>query len=200
LDHLHALPLLLDNLVGRIPESLTVYGTVETLDALRRHVFNGVLWPDFTVIPTPAAPIVRLQPVEPGRPFSVGTLTAEAVAVEHSVPAVGYVIHDGEGTVVFSGDTGPTTALWERVRGVRDLKAVFLEASFSASWQEFAGRTRHLSTVDVPRELNKADVGPDVPVFLYHFKPDFLAEITREAGAITPWRVRPVQSGEVIGV
>jgi ribonuclease BN (tRNA processing enzyme) len=200
LDHLHALPFLLDNLVGRIPDAVTVYATGGILDALHRHVFNGLMWPDFTVLPTSQAPVIKLHPIVPGLPFAAGAYQVEAVPVEHSVPALGYLITGADGTVVFTGDTGPTTTLWESAARAGRLRAVFIETSFPASHQEFAGRTRHLTTADVPRELAKAGLDPGVPVFLYHLKPEFTAQIEQEAAAIKPWRVRPVKQGEVIKI
>lgn len=200
LDHLHALPFLLDNLVGRIAESVTIYGTDGTLEAVRRHIFNGLIWPDFTVIPTPQTPIARLQPVETGRPFIAGAFRVEAVPVTHSVPGVGYLVSGDAGTVAFTGDTGPTQSFWERLRTVPELRAIFMETSFPSSRQEMGALTRHLTTADVCRELAKLGRTPDIPIYLYHIKPEFTAEIAREAEAITPWKVRPVRMGEVIQV
>ena len=52
LDHILGIPLLADAVLrlrhaaGRPP--VQVHALPETLDALRQHVFNGVIWPDFT--------------------------------------------------------------------------------------------------------------------------------------------------------
>ncbi len=92
LDHLNALPFLLDNLIGRVAEGLAIYSTPPVLEALRRDIFNGTIWPDFTRLPNPEAPVARLQPIETGRPFTAGSCTVEAVAVDHTVPAVAYLV------------------------------------------------------------------------------------------------------------
>jgi ribonuclease BN (tRNA processing enzyme) len=200
LDHLHALPFLLDTRIGDGAGPVTLHGTPELLEALRRHVFNGLMWPDFTRLPSPEAPVARLEPLTPGRPFPVADWTVTAVPVRHTVPAVGYLLESAQGAVVFSGDTGPTEELWARAAGLRDLRAVFLETSFPAERAPLAALTRHLTTADVAAELAKAGVGADVPVFLYHLKPGFREAIGREAAAIGPWRVRPVEQGEVITI
>jgi len=198
LDHLHALPFLLDNLVGRIHESVTVYAPSGILEAVHRHVFNGLMWPDFTRLPSPEAPVLRLQAIEPGRSFRVGEWRVLAVDVRHTVPTVGYLVTGAGGTVAFSGDTGPTDELWRRVGAATDLRAVFVETSFPASQQALARVTGHLATSDLEQELAKAKLPSEVPVFLYHLKPEYFAEITAEAKAVQPWRARPVQQGEVI--
>ena len=38
----------------------------ETLAALRAHIFNGVIWPDFTRLPSAEQPTLALEP------FAVG--------------------------------------------------------------------------------------------------------------------------------
>lgn len=200
LDHLNALPFLLDNLIGRVPEGLSIYGPASVLEALRRDIFNGTIWPDFTRLPVPEAPVARLQAIEPGRPFQAGEYRAEAVAVDHTVPAVAYLVSNARGTVLFTGDTGPTRAVWERTRQVADLKAVFIEASFPSSRQEIASRTGHLTPSDVRAELAKLGDDRRVPVYLYHLKPEFAAEIAAEAPGLAPWQVRVPQSGETLEI
>jgi glyoxylase-like metal-dependent hydrolase (beta-lactamase superfamily II) len=53
LDHLCLVPFVADT-VGQLPRKpLTIYGLKEILDMLRTHVFNNLLWPDFTSLPHP---------------------------------------------------------------------------------------------------------------------------------------------------
>jgi len=181
LDHHHALPFLLDNLIGRVPGSVNIYCLPEVMESLRRHIFNGAIWPDFTRLPTPEAPIANLRPITPGQPFSAGDFTVEAVRVEHSVPAVAYILRNAAGSVVFSGDTGPTEALWQRLRHFSDLRAIFLETSFPAAQSELSALTRHLNTEDVRREVAKIGLSRPVPLYLYHLKPEYAGDIAREA-------------------
>jgi ribonuclease BN (tRNA processing enzyme) len=198
LDHISALPFLLDNLIGRIEAGVDIFGAPETMEALHRHIFNGVIWPDFTVLPKPDAPVMRLHAVTPGEPFFVGPYTVEAIPVSHTVPTLAYCIQATDGTVVFTGDTGPTDALWKRVSQMKDLKAIFMEASFPASHIDLAGRTRHLCVEDIGRELAKIGHAPGVPVYLYHIKPEFLDVIRREVEHLAPWKIRLAVPGEVI--
>jgi cAMP phosphodiesterase len=198
LDHIHALPFLLDNLIGRVEAGVDVYGSTETIQALRQHVFNGVIWPDFTVLPRTDTPVVRLHTVQPDQTFSVGPYTVEAVSVPHSVPGLAYLIQGPDGTVVFTGDTGPTETLWHRVAAVKDLKAIFMETSFPTTHLELAGRTKHLCVEDVGRELAKIGHAPGVPVFLYHMKPEFLETIKREVDHLAAWKIRLAVPGETL--
>lgn len=81
---------------------MTVYGTEPVIDALRTHLLNGTIWPDFTALPTPDEPVLRYDIITPGRPLTLGCYdhvrrcsdgyVLTAVEVNHTVPAVGYCV------------------------------------------------------------------------------------------------------------
>src|SRR6185436_4762310 len=48
LDHMAGLPLMLDNIFTDMNEIIWVYAIEETVQALHQHIFNNVIWPDFT--------------------------------------------------------------------------------------------------------------------------------------------------------
>ena len=52
LDHIASLPMFIENAYRPGLDSVTVYGLGETVEALQRHVFNDVIWPDFVKITT----------------------------------------------------------------------------------------------------------------------------------------------------
>lgn len=62
LDHIQGLVLNLPQYAGR----LTVHGLPSTVDALSRHVFNGIVWPDLVLLG-----LLHTAQHEPGQPFSV---------------------------------------------------------------------------------------------------------------------------------
>jgi ribonuclease BN (tRNA processing enzyme) len=105
LDHIACLPLLIDSVFDRLAQPLTVHGLPETLRALRQHIFNDVIWPDFSRLPDPARPVLRYAELQPGTPLELGERTLTPIRVNHSVPAVGYRIDGPSGSLVFSGDT-----------------------------------------------------------------------------------------------
>ena len=83
LDHVLGVPLLADSVMrkrGPDRPPITVHGLPQTLDALRQHVFNGVIWPDFTRLPTREQPILRLQPFAIGDAMTFGARRIERVA------------------------------------------------------------------------------------------------------------------------
>ena len=66
LDHIAALPLMLDAIGARRTAPMHVHALPATIAALQAHIFNDVIWPDFTRIPAPDAPFVRFVPFATG--------------------------------------------------------------------------------------------------------------------------------------
>ena len=50
LDHIAALPLMIDSIADMRDKPVIVYATDATLEILRNHVFNWAIWPDFSEI------------------------------------------------------------------------------------------------------------------------------------------------------
>jgi ribonuclease BN (tRNA processing enzyme) len=191
LDHVASVPLLVENLFGQ-SRPLEIVAPEPVLETVARDVFNDRLWPDFTRLPSRARPSLRLRPIPEGRPFRAGSVTLTPFAVSHIVPAYGYVVAKPGRSVVFSGDTEPTEALWDAIRAARRLKAIFLELSFSDELAAVARASRHLTPALVRAELPKAP--PRVPIYLYHMKPPSLAGIRRQVAAIGDARLKLLES------
>lgn len=180
-DHITSLPFLAANLHGSLPSPLEILAPEPVLEAVRRHVFNDTTWPDFTRFPSVARPTIRYRALAEGRTVLAGALSVTPYAVNHVVPAYGYVVSANGGSVVFSGDTGPTERLWAAARRARQVKAIFLECSFSDRQERLAADSQHLTPRLVAQELSK--LPPRVPILLYHMKPSSLPRIRREIEA-----------------
>ena len=62
LDHVAGLPMLVDaNFDENFEVPVTVYARTETLEALKSHLFNDVIWPDFAKFPDEMNPMLQLQ-------------------------------------------------------------------------------------------------------------------------------------------
>ena len=68
-------------------------GLHPVVDDLRTHCFNSRLWPDFTKLPTPEDPVLRLQTLREREAIEFGSLSVVPVPVQHAVPAAGFIIH-----------------------------------------------------------------------------------------------------------
>jgi ribonuclease BN (tRNA processing enzyme) len=179
-DHISSLPFMLDVRIGA--GTLDVYALRETIAALRIHIFNNKIWPDFERIPDPRHPLLRYHEIEREKPLDLDDLRFTPVPVDHTVPTVGYVIENGKSSVVFSSDTGPTRRIWEVAARTENLKAVIVEVSFPERLDRISTLSKHLSTVTIRDELAKLPQA--VPTFLNHLKPAFLEELHRELAPI----------------
>jgi ribonuclease BN (tRNA processing enzyme) len=177
LDHVKALPFLLDNLVTRgVARSINVLGGEEVLGDLRANIFNGRIWPDFARIPSPARPALRYRKLPPGRTVAVNGYRVTMEPVRHTVPAFGFIVRDAAGTAVaYTGDTGPTDRFWRRLERA-GAECLIVETSFPDRMAELAERTGHLTPSLLLRELDKLSKLP-LKVRVMHLKPQFRREI-----------------------
>jgi 3',5'-cyclic-nucleotide phosphodiesterase len=199
LDHTGGLAYLADNhccarASSGDDQGLTVSSIASVVDDMRQHLFNDRLWPDFSAIPTARNPVVRLRAMQPGVPQPIDhRLTVIPVPVHHTVPTVGFIVHDGTGVLVFSGDTGPTEQLWALARDMGRVQAIVVETSFPNRLEALAEVSGHLTPSLLARELDKM---PPCPVWIYHIKPMFHDETVNELTRLDG-RVRVLGDGEV---
>ena len=194
-DHVASLPFFFENVFGR-RHPIEIVAPASVLAPLRGHLFNEALWPDFTRLPSRRRPTVRLRPIGKGDAFTARGLTFRPVPVAHVVPTFGYLVSTKDASILFSGDTGPTRALWRIADRAENLKAIFLEVSFSDSQEAIARASRHLIPKLLAAELRKTK--QDVPVYLYHLKPPSAAAIRREVRALKMPRLKFLKPGQVL--
>lgn len=186
LDHIRDLALLSDNVIGQRQQPLRILCTDPTADAIEQHFFNNLIWPDFTKIPNPAnpdQPTVAIDRITPGEPFQVGDKTIRTVPVNHPVDCQAFFITSAAGTVVYSGDTGPTDQLYVALREQEDLLALILEVSFPNAMRKLADVSGHLTPEMMGVELEKLQ-DRQIPVYIYHLKPTCYDQLADEIAAM----------------
>lgn len=169
MDHVASIPFLADTVGWMRDKPITVYATRETLTVLREHLFNWKLWPDFSQIPDTTNPMLRYQAIEVGVPVSLGERTITALPANHVVPAIGFHVDSGKGSLVFTGDTTTNDALWPHVNAIRNLRYLIIETALSDRERELAVASKHLCPSLLAEELAKLKSSPEV--FITHLKP-----------------------------
>ncbi len=177
LDHIAALPLLLDTVADRRSKPLTVYATEAVITILRNHIFNWAIWPDFSEVPSPEKPFMRYQTIAVQEPITLAGRTITALPVEHTVPAVGYRIDSGTASLVFSGDTGCCNAFWKAVNRIPNLRHLIIECAFSNREERLAVVSKHLCPSMLASELQKLE--QHCEIHITHLKPGQI-ELTME--------------------
>jgi cAMP phosphodiesterase len=138
---------------------ITVHALPATLDTLRLHIFNGAIWPDFTRLPTTDQPILRLQAFQTGEVLQLGARRIEVLPALHTVPAVGFAVLGDRGSWVFTGDTAPNPALWQRLASL-PVASLVIETAFRNDEAALAAVSRHLHPAALGRELQQLQPAP----------------------------------------
>ena len=199
LDHVLSIGLLADSVTrkrraaGRPP--VRVHALPATIAALRLHIFNGVIWPDFTRLPDPVCPVLEFQAVEVGQVLKLGLRQVEVLPARHTVPAVGYAVLAPRGAWVFTGDTGPNPALWERLASL-PMAELVIETAFRDDEQELARLSQHLCPAQLLLEL--AQLQRPTAVSITHIKPGELEAVMSEIARLdTRHPIRALMPGQV---
>lgn len=185
LDHILSLPLMLDAAGGLRNQPVRVHALAETLSALKIHIFNNVIWPDFSVIPSAKTPYITFHEIEVGGTYIVAGKNIEVLSAVHAVPAVGYAVASipahGETPIywVFSGDTERNPDFWKRVNQI-NVGMLVIETTFSNSEKELALRSMHLCTEALLQELQLIEQKNSYPIYIMHVKPAEVDAVMRE--------------------
>lgn len=195
LDHVTSIPFLVDTVCWMRKQPIVVYGIKETLDILRAHLFNWKIWPDFSQIPDGDAPFMVYREIRVGETVELDGRRVTAIPANHTVPAVGYALDRGRGTLIFTGDTTANDALWRVVNATPDLKYLIIETAFSDKERDIALASKHLCPQMLADELDKMHARPEV--FITHLKPGEGALTMKEIGrAAGRWRPRMLENNQ----
>jgi ribonuclease BN (tRNA processing enzyme) len=158
------------------------------LHALREHVFNWKIWPDFAQIPSAQAPYMQYQEIRVGEPVLLGNRTITPLPANHVVPAIGFQLDSGKASLVFTGDTTSNDALWERVNEIDNLRYLIIETAFSNAERQLAIDSKHLCPSMLAAELAK--LKRSARIYITHLKPGegalTMEQVQQLAGAYAP--------------
>ena len=179
LDHIAALPLMVDAIAARRTSPVQIHALAGTIAALQTHIFNGVIWPDFSRIPSLESPFISFHEIQIGQTLALKGKVIEVLPAVHTVPAVGYAITGGTGCWVFTGDTERNPAFWKRVNEL-DVAMLVIETAFSNREKDLAKLSLHLSPVVLANELDFIARDKKYPIYITHTKPAETALIMAE--------------------
>ena len=205
LDHVLAIGLLADSVARRRVNSpaIVVHALPATLEALRKHIFNGVIWPDFTRLPSAERPLLAFEPFAIGDVLALGAHRIEVLPATHTVPAVGFAVLPREGgsdagAWVFTGDTGPNPALWQRLRSL-PLAHLVIETAFSDEERALAKISSHLCPALLGAELTQLE--GSITVHITHIKPGEVKAVMAQIAALgSRHRISALQSGQTLSL
>lgn len=178
MDHIAFLPLLLDTVMGLRTKPVTVYATSQSINILKEHIFNWLIWPNFNLIPKPETPLLKYQEISVGDAIQLNERIMTVLPANHGIPAVGYQIDNGQASLVFTGDTAGCKGFWEQVNTISNLKYLIVETAFSNEEAELAAASMHLCPQALATELEELDSQP--AIYITHLKPGEGVKIMQE--------------------
>ncbi len=200
LDHIRDISFLADNIiVAKRKQNVNIISIRSVISTIKKNLLNDSLWPDFTMIPDYEHAVLRYLTVTVGTPLKVNGYHITAYKVNHSVPAVGYLVEDRNNKRFFyTGDTGPTDSAWKKI-GDRKLDCLFIEVSFPNRMSEMAVLTGHLTSRLLKKEILKINQMPE-RIYITHAKPQHLKVIRAEIKNLGMKNIKLLKDGDVISI
>ena len=200
LDHVAGLPMLADRVFDEdFDVPLTVYAREETLRAIQDHLFNDVIWPDFSRLPAPENPMLRYRVCGPGDTITIGHRDFYAIDVMHSVPSLGFTVQNSGGAFAVSGDTKTNETLWPVLNACDDLRVLVIEVSFPDEMESLAMESGHYTPKSLTDDLKRLRHEPDI--WLTGMKPGEESRILEQVVKAAPGKnIQMLSRGTIITV
>jgi ribonuclease BN (tRNA processing enzyme) len=179
LDHVKGLCSLAEELSMREEApSLIVLADEHVIEAVSQHVFNNCLWPDFTVIPE-ESPVVSLRTLDPRECTIVHGLKVTAIPVHHKVYTTGFLVKEGEKTIMMTSDTGMTEQFWETAKRENSVEFIVAHVAFPNRLSNLAALTGHMTPSVLLDRIDTYHL-QHVLFYIAHTKSMFEKEIREE--------------------
>ncbi len=196
MDHVTSIPFLVDTVGWMRDKPITVHATMQTLDILKRHLFNWKLWPDFTEIPDAEHPVLRYQTLTLGETVELNGRKITPLPANHVVPAVGFQLDSGRASLVFTGDTTSNDPLWREVNRIANLRYLIIETAFCNRERDLAIASKHLCPSMLAEELSKLKLPAEI--YITHLKPGEIELTMREIEECAgKWKPNMLQNGQI---
>jgi cAMP phosphodiesterase len=194
LDHISDLAFMADNCFGMKGRPFEVYANAPVKKAIKTHLLNDILWPDFTMLPSKDNPTLRFHDIKPEEWIQLGEYKILPVPVNHPGGALGFIIQRKNTAIVFTQDTGSTDKIWEHALKLQNLKAIFTEVSFPNALAKVATDSQHHTPATMREEIKK--MPKNVPIFLGHLKPNFQHQLFAEIEELNDERITILGSAD----
>jgi ribonuclease BN (tRNA processing enzyme) len=182
LDHIVDLPFLIDAFFEKRTAPLHIYALPDTVTALKKHILNWDIWPDFNeieLINTDSKSLL-LHPVAFGENYTVEGITLKPMQTNHTVPSCGYVVtKEDKKEVMITADTYICDTIWDELNSNTNIKTLVIECSFPSNLSSLAEASKHLTPLLLSFELKKLQ-RDDVDIYINHMKPDFVETMKQE--------------------
>jgi len=183
LDHISDIAYILDDYYAELQKPICIAARVETIEALKTHFFNDVVWPDFSKIPLihGEGNCIEYMPVELGKRYPIANDEfIEAIATDHTVPSCGYIYTQKDRSILITADTYSVENIIERINNDKSISAAVIECSFPSRFEKLAQESKHLTPKLLFDALDEKLKRDDLTLYINHIKPVYLNEMIEE--------------------
>ena len=178
-DHIADLAFLIDAFFGQKQETLCIYGSAKTIEALKKYIFNDEIWPDFTKINLPNnKPSLLLKEISIGEETRIDDFNIKAIFADHTQGSFGYQVTKNNISYVISGDTYINNDLMNFINNDERIKTLLIECSFPNNLNDLAKVSKHLTPSLLKSMVDK--LNRNLNIFIYHSKIAYIDEIKKE--------------------
>lgn len=178
LDHIKDLAFICDNCFGLKGVPFEVYSHKTVIKAIKDHLMNDLIWPDFSKLPSKSHPTMRFHEISEKNVLELGEYKVTPIHVNHPGDAFGFIVEKGNTAVVFTQDTGPTDEIWTESLKNKKIKGIFTEVSFPNMMQQVATDSQHHTPNTLFQEVKK--MPKEIPIFVGHLKPNYQTQLMQE--------------------
>ena len=198
LDHIIDIAFLIDYTFKERTKPLNIYGSKETIEALRNHIMNWDIWPEFSSIKLSKTSDYAINYIEisEGTSFHVDGLEIYTYESNHTVKTLSYIIYSGGKGVIITGDTYKNRSTWETINMDDRIKAVITDVSFPSYMENLALLSKH-NTPETLKEDMSILKRKDVIIFAMHLKPFCYDEVRTDIEKRLP-HVKVLKDGDSI--
>ncbi len=194
-DHIKGLPSLAETLVFMDePLPITIHASAMAIKSIREHIMNGIIWPDFSKLPSESAPVIKYNCLAEGNPVRVDGLAVTPFFLYHNYSDFGYLLDDGKSSLLYTSDIGPDAEL--STNGLVP-DSLIIEVSFPNENEELALRTGHLTPILLMDMLKRL---PTLPrnIYVSHLKTYFKDKIVRQLTSLGLSNLTVLNDGDIL--
>jgi 3',5'-cyclic-nucleotide phosphodiesterase len=196
LDHVKGLCSLAEELSMVEGQRLTVAADEQVIEALSKHVFNNLLWPDFTAIPDKERGVIRPQAMDHNYADIAG-LRVKPVPVNHRIYTTAFIIKEDAKTIMMTSDTGMTEQFWEAAKGEEHVEFIIVHVAFPNRLFNLASMAGHM-TLSVLLDRIDTYRLHHIPFYVAHMKSMFEEEVRGEIKEANRQNIRVLEQGSFL--
>lgn len=182
LDHIADIAPVLDSYFRLREKPLHIHALPQTIEALKKHLLNDYIWPDFSKIAFSGSDekYVKYIPIKFEKEYALSNNESiYAFPTDHTVPSCGYIYKKDNNAILITADTYDLENIIDLLEKRKDIKTMVIECSFPSNMENLAKESKHLTPKLLFKQLEnlKRD---DITLYINHLKPMYITTIMKE--------------------